>query len=300
MENKKVRSMDELKREYASIPIPAELDQVVQSALQAGRAGSRTRSRTRARWAWATGAAAALVFVAGLNTSPAFARSMSDVPVIGSLVNVLTIREYKAENGNFQADIQVPEIGNLGDSSLQNSLNRKYLDEGNALYDKFMAEMEALKAVSGDGHFRVDSGVVIKTETDQLLSVGRYVEETAASSATSMKYDTVDKKNHILLTLPSLFKDDGYIEAISENIRTQMKRQMAEDPNKMYWAEPSEDMPDAFDKIEKDQNFYINSSNQLVISFDEYEVAPGYMGVVEFTIPTEVLKPILAGDLYIK
>ena len=45
-------------------------------------------------------------------------------------------------------------------------------------------------------------------------------------------------------------------------------------------------------KIDKNQNFYINNNGEIVISFDEYEVAPGYMGVVEFTIPNSVINSI--------
>ncbi|MDU5177028.1 RsiV family protein, partial [Clostridium sp.] len=39
---------------------------------------------------------------------------------------------------------------------------------------------------------------------------------------------------------------------------------------------------------------------KLVISFDKYEVAPGYMGVVEFVIPTEILSDSLVSNEYIK
>ncbi len=48
------------------------------------------------------------------------------------------------------------------------------------------------------------------------------------------------------------------------------------------------------------QNFYINKEGKFVISFDEYEVAPGYMGVQEFIIPTEIISNILVSDEYIK
>ena len=42
------------------------------------------------------------------------------------------------------------------------------------------------------------------------------------------------------------------------------------------------------------RDFYINDENQLVIVFDEYEVAPGSMGTPEFVIPTELLNGLLA------
>jgi len=60
-----------------------------------------------------------------------------------------------------------------------------------------------------------------ETDTDRILSIGRYVLTVAGSSSTVFKYDTVDKKEGILITLPSLFKDNSYIEIISENIKDQ-------------------------------------------------------------------------------
>ncbi|WP_334309184.1 RsiV family protein [Clostridioides difficile] len=45
-----------------------------------------------------------------------------------------------------------------------------------------------------------------------------------------------------------------------------------------------------FESINKYQDFYFNKDGNLVISFDEYEVAPGYMGAVEFVIADKVIK----------
>jgi hypothetical protein len=185
----------------------------------------------------------------------------------------------------------------LDNKELQNSLNEKYLAENENLYAGFIKEMEDLKAAGG-GHIGVESGYVVKTDGDRILSIGRYVVNTVGSSSTTFKYDTVDKKNEILITLPSLFKNDSYIDIVSENIKEQMRQQMKEDKQKFYWVEEGDIAP--FEKIKADQNFYISSSNKLVISFDKYEVAPGYMGIVEFEIPTEVLLGELVSSEYIK
>lgn len=75
------------------------------------------------------------------------------------------------------------------------------------------------------------------------------------------------------------------------------------DNNKFYWVEGIEQKGtkiELFDKISKEQNFYINTEGKLVISFNKYEVAPGYMGVLEFDIPTEILSDSLASNEYIK
>lgn len=40
------------------------------------------------------------------------------------------------------------------------------------------------------------------------------------------------------------------------------------------------------------QSFYITDQGKLMISFDKYVVAPGYMGIQEFEIPTDVLQDV--------
>ena len=76
---------------------------------------------------------------------------------------------------------------------------------------------------------------------------------------------------------------------------------MAEDADKIYWV--SEDDFSPFKGISSTQSFYITDTGKLVISFDKYEAAPGYMGVLTFEIPTEVISDLLvnaSGTGYIK
>ncbi len=111
------------------------------------------------------------------------------------------------------------------------------------------------------------------------------------------QYDTIDKKHEVLVTLPSLFKDKSYIKVISENIKQQMKDQMKHEEGKIYWL-TEEDM-DPFKEIAENQSFYITKDHKLRIVFDKYKVAPGYMGNIEFEIPTDVISNLLVGRRYI-
>jgi hypothetical protein len=295
--------LEKLKREYMNIPIPEELDFVVRKALKESEVNRMRRKShmNRIRIAAASVAAVFTVLIVGANTSQVFAATLSKVPVVGSIVKVLTFREYAVNEGTFNADIKVPAIQGTENKTLENSLNEKYLEEGKSLYEGFNADMEELKK-NGGGHLGIDSGYEVKTDTDRILSIGRYTVNTVASSSTTMKYDTIDKKNEILITLPSLFKDDSYVDIISENIKKQMVEQNKADSDQYYWVEGIEQdsSMELFDKIAKDQNFYINPEGKLVISFDKYEVAPGYMGVVEFVIPTDILSDVLVSNEYIK
>ena len=299
----KDKNLQQLKKNYMDIPIPVELDFIVKKSLE-DNGVKITNSRANFKGikiAAASIAAAVALFTVGVNSSPVFAASLSNVQVVGSIVKILTFREYTVNEDSYNADIKVPSIQGLENKDLENSLNDKYLTENKKLYEEFMADMEDMKN-NGDGHLGISSGYVVKTDNDKLLSIGRYVVNTVGSSSTTMKYDTIDKQSEILITLPSLFKNDSYVNIISENIKKQMIEQNKADENKFYWVEGIEkdvDM-DLFEKISKDQNFYINSEGKLVISFDKYEVAPGYMGVVEFVIPTEILSDSLVSNEYIK
>lgn len=293
------KHMEHLRKEYDDIPIPDELDMIVDRAINTSL---RSRKQKRVKYRWIAGAcAAALLFLVTINASPAVANALSAIPGMDRVIQVLTLKQYVVEEKNYGANIKVPAVTNLDNKALESGLNEKYMKENKALFDKFQTEIEALKK-QGGGHLNVDAGYEIKTDTDEILSIERYVVESAGSSSEQLKLDTIDKKNQILITLPMLFKDDQYIRLISDNIKEQMKSQMKDNPDKFYWVHGASDVlpTDEFKAIKKDQNFYINKNGKLVIVFDKYEVAPGYMGSVEFEIPTEAIANDLVSRNYIK
>ena len=292
------KRLEQLEKQYESVQIPEQLDQMVRSTI----AQHRRKKHTGRRWGFGS-VAAALLFTACLNVSPVMAQSLSDIPVLGNVVSVLTWKTYTVDKDKYSATIDVPEIENSGSDQVSAMLNEKYKQEAQALYDQFMMDMKELEA-SGGGFLGVDSGYEIITDTEQLLTISRYTVNTVASSSTVIKYDTIDKQNKLLLTLPSLFKNDQYVQIISENVKQQMRQQMS-DPNSdhYYWVTGAglteDELIDPFTSISTEQSFYITADGKLVIAFDKYEVAPGYMGNPTFEIPTELLQDVLVSDQYI-
>lgn len=280
--------LKELEKQYKDVPIPKELDAIVEASLNKK---PQKRKKHVPKWVLSSVAAAAL-FTASLNVSPALARNLADIPVLGNVVEVLTFVNYELEEESYSANIEVPKIN--GESNDIATLNEKYAAEGKALYEQFSAEIKEMEQAGG-GVLSVDSGYIVQTDTEKLLSVGRYVVETMASSQEVIHYDTIDKQKEIVITLPSLFKDDRYISLISEYIIEQMHQHKDK-----YWIDdPYTAEEDEFKSIQADQNFYITEEGKLVIVFDEYEVAPGSMGIVEFEIPTDVLADVLVSNEYI-
>mgnify|MGYP003619472751 FL=1 len=289
--------MNKFRNEYENIEIPDELEFLVRTTIKEQE--KKMKRKNIINKSVIAAAVAGVVFVGSINLSSEISYALSEVPVLGSIVRVLTFKTFELKDNNFDAQLKTPAIEGL-DSKLEAMLNEKYLDENQKLYDDFMKEIDELKKADMDeAHMGIASGYEVKTDTDKLLVIGRYVVNTAGSSSTTIKYDTIDKQNKILITLPSLFKDEAYIDIISENIKAQMKEQM-KDENNVYWLEDEMMGDENFSKIDKNQSFYITKDNQLVIAFDKYEVAPGYMGNPEFIIPSELLKDVLVSEEYIK
>lgn len=289
--------MNKFRNEYENIDIPDELEYLVRATIKEQE--KKMKRKNIINKSVIAAAVAGVVFVGSINLSSEISYALSEVPVLGSIVKVLTFKTFELKDNNFDAQLKTPAIEGL-DSKLEAMLNEKYLDENQKLYDDFMKEVDELKKADMDeAHMGIASGYEVKTDTDKLLVIGRYVVNTAGSSSTTIKYDTIDKQNKILITLPSLFKDEAYIDIISENIKAQMKEQI-KDENNVYWLEDEMMGDENFSKIDKNQSFYITKDNQLVIAFDKYEVAPGYMGNPEFIIPSELLKDALVSEEYIK
>lgn len=290
-----MKKINRLKKKYDDIDMPPELGNIVNDAI---RQAKKNQQKHLPLKQWMIGlAAASLLFIGSINVSPAMAQSMINIPVIGSVIEVLTVQRLTIDEDTYQADLQTPAIQGLENNELQTALNEKYLEENQALFQQFEQDMAQMKQ-DGNGHLGINTIYEVKTDTEQLFSIARYEMHTNASSSTTLTYDTIDKQREVLLTLPSLFKEDRYIEVISAYITEEMKQQMASDQMVDYFLD--KEFTGDFEQINANQNFYITANHKLMISFDEYEVAPGYMGVVKFEIPTEILQDLLVSDHYIR
>ena len=101
------------REEYESTPIPEELDGWVRAGIRQGKMGGRAK---RHGFRWGIGVAAAcMVMVGGLNVSPTFAAAASNVPVLGGLFQVLTIRDYATVENGIDYEVSVPGVESEGD-----------------------------------------------------------------------------------------------------------------------------------------------------------------------------------------
>ncbi|MDU4752769.1 MAG: DUF3298 domain-containing protein [Clostridium butyricum] len=276
-----MKNINDLKKEYMDIKIPENLDDVVKESIKKVDRKSIVNKKI-------IGSAAVLAIIFGINISPVFADVVSDIPIVGNIVKLVTVKNYTLKKNNVEADIKVPAIEGLENKQLEENLNKEFIENGKKIYEELIEEFPSIN----NQMKYVGSDYKIKADNDSFLSIEITKEEIQASSYTTKKHYTIDKNKQIVLTLPMLFEGENYIEEISNDIKAQMIENMKKDSNLIYFLESdeNEEVIDSFDKIKENQDFYINNDGNLVICFDEYEVAPGYMGAVEFVIPNKVIK----------
>ncbi len=221
------------------------------------------------------------------NFSKAYAKSLADVPVIGRIVKVVTIRNYFYSDDNHEMEINVPRIED--ESGAADYINKDVEELTKILADKFDEERKAA-GNEGYGAIYVDYDVV--TNTDKWFTLKITVHETAGSSNTYYKYYHIDKTKGEIVKLSDIAENDEFYSTVEAEIKRQMKQRMKNDSDAVYWVD-SEDFGQNFEKLEADCNFYWNKKGELVIVFDKYEVAPGSMGTPEFTIGKSVTDKVI-------
>ena len=147
--------------------------------------------------------------------------------------------------------------------------------------------------LSEEGYHGLHVSQEVVTDNAQYYTVKLSVLETEASGYEHNQFYTIDKQTGNVVTLADLFaKDSDYISVISENIKSQMRQQMASDEGVTYFLDDDNMAEFNFQEITDETNFYFNEKGELVIAFDEYEVAPGSMGAPEFVIPQEIVEAL--------
>lgn len=317
--NKKdIEKMQELKQAYSEPEMSGEQLARMKERMEEAKMEKRNKKKENQnkknhviRNAAAAAAAVAVVFVALPNTSESVAYAMSNIPVVGKLVEAVTFRDYKYESERNNADIEVPELAvnetalpgteqiaegteQATDSEVQENL-KKTTDEINAeihkITDEIVAEFEEnLEFEGGYQNVMVKHEVLSTTENYFTLKLICY--QGSGSGAEWDYFYTIDLETGERLALKDLFADGAdYITPISENIKEQMQEQMDADENVYYWLNDEIEEWN-FEKITDETSFYLNEDGNIVISFNEGDVAPMYMGCVEFVIPNDVTEGI--------
>ena len=276
--------MNEFKQardEYESTPIPEELEQRVQAGIRQGRSAGRAK---RHGFRWGIGVAAAcVVMIGGLNVSPTFAAAAADVPVLGGLFQVLTVRNYETVKDGIDYDVSVPEVEAGG--ALTEAVNAQIQERVDAHLAQAQSDWEAYKDAYfatggteedwGDREMNVIIDYEIKSQTDTTVSFVVNLGEGWISASQQRFCYNLDLENDRDITLADVL-GENWVSICNDAVEAYI----AQDDSNLFYA------PDqgGFTTVDETTSFYMNEDGSVTLVFPEYAIAAGAAGIVEIPV----------------
>lgn len=234
--------------------------------------GWRAGKESKPWRAWAAAAAVAL-FVAVPNVSPAAASALEEVPVLGSLVQVITLRHYFYDDGRSTADVSLPQVTGAGAAGEE--VNEAVQANIQTLLNQFYQDADLLAQTGGRQNLDVSYDVVTDSAHWFTLRVSAVLAQGSGNQI--LRYYHINKDTGEEVTLSDLFPaGSDYVSVLSRQVREQLER------------EP--DFLGDFTVIDPQQSFYWGEDGRLVLVFDEGSVLPASYGNPEVTIPGPVIE----------
>lgn len=274
-------AMEQCRQDYRDTPVPPELERGVEEAIRAG-----SRARMPRLWLRRTAAAAAgLCACFVVFTSPAVASAVDGVPVLGTLCRILTGEAYQSREETNYVRVQLPQMENTGDSSLEQRVNL----EINAVIhqeverSKERAEeyYQAYLDTGGDPDtfqpIQIQVDYQVKSVTDQWASFVITKTESLASAYFQQYFYNIDLETGQKLTLRDLLGPDW-----ANQVQTAVEEQLEQwDPEQQALLFDNVDWEEL---LKEKGDFYLQSDGTVVVVFAKYELAAGAAGVLEFPV----------------
>lgn len=280
----------EAKKIYKNIDIPEELSKIVDLEIHKHNYIGNVPNKYKRNWMKYSliGVAASFVFIiTAVNSSEVFAKSMSEIPLIGKVVDILTVRSYEETTIESTLEVNIPAIDSKDEISRKvnqiiEEKIRNYVKEAKERVGEYK---EAFLATGGTEEEFEKHNIEIKVDYDvkyqgnDMVSFLIYGTESWNSANYVMEYYTVSLSKNKVLTLEDVLGRD-YVKIVNESIVDEMSRRMKENENYIYF----DTQQGGFTTVKDTTKFYLNSKGEVVVVFDKYEVAPGFMGLQEFII----------------
>lgn len=249
------------------------------------RLAREKRGRTQMKWVKGLAAAAAvvLVFGASVNLSPAFAQAVDDIPVVGSLARVLTVRSFTQEQPDSTVTVEQPMVAD--DTAFAADVNERinaivdeYLDEANARIEE---HRQAFLATGGTEeefermNIQVSVDYEILSETEDRVSFVLRAAQSDDPAGTEEIYYNLDLATGKELTLADVLGTSW-----AERCNAAIEEQMAERTDVPYFSADA----GGFATVDENTSFYIDENGTVVVVLPKYAVAPGAYGPQEFPI----------------
>lgn len=195
-------------------------------------------------------------------------------------VQLIVKKEYHFESPGTSTTVTIPEIKGIEDSKVTKEVNQLIQDSVDD-YLQQVKEYDLSYNQMNDSQVKkwfVDINYQTYYADCNFISFSINSTQINASSYLQKTFLNIDLKTGKLLTVEDFIGKD-YQKIIKDEVQRQAKDD-EKNQQFIYFNDAIENL-----EITKQQPFYINKDKQVVVVFNEFDIAPGYMGMPEFIIP---------------
>lgn len=186
---------------------------------------------------------------------------------------ILLEEKHYETNGNI-VTVKFPQIINV-DDKIKVDINSLILKT----IDTYLDEIKGFDKNPGTAHKLI---VEIDFENyysdDDIFSFSINSSQILADSHLQKKFFTINPTTGEIYNVEHFLGSD-YQNIILTTVKKQITENTKNNPNLIYFDEEVNNL-----KISIDQPFYINKDNQVVVVFDQFQIAPGYMSLPSFIV----------------
>ena len=266
--------------------IPTELNSIVENAMIEGEyRNAQQFPRKKYHLGLKLIVACSIVLIVMLNISPVVAKTMHNIPVVGTIFKFFTFREYHFEDDIKYIDVKIPEFTNTGKSDLEERINKEIQyfihEEVKSSEQDAQDYYEAFIQTGGKKEdfiplgITVDYKVYCSSEDIVSFSISKY--ETAFNAYNSKKFYNIDMRTGKYLTIKDYLGND-YKKIVLNGINAEIANWPQEKKESLWQG------LDFTKLVSENMNFYIDQEKNPVVVFDKYEIAYGSQGEISFTI----------------
>ena len=185
------------------------------------------------------------------------------------------LKEKHYETEGTIVTVKIPHVVNVKDDKVKKVINKLITQA----IDDFTNEFKEFDKEPNTEH-KLIADITFQNyySDDKIISFSINATQIMADSYLQKKFYTVDLKTGEVYNIEHFLGSD-YQNIVKKSVQQQIAENKEKYPNLMYFDEAVNNL-----KITNEQPFYINTDNQVVVVFNQFEIAPGYMSLPEFII----------------
>lgn len=181
------------------------------------------------------------------------------------------LKEEHYETDSAIITLKRPQVINVTNAQIKNSIDKLIKQTINDFLIKLSdcsQEHKTIAEIAYQNHY----------SDDQLISFSINFTQIQGDSYLQKKFYTINLNSGEVYNVEHFLGAD-YQEIIKTDVQQQVKENKDKYPNLSYFNDEINNLT-----LHIDQPFYLNKDKQVVIVFNQFQIAPGYMSLPEFII----------------